>query len=240
MAVPYTRQFRYGDRGPDVEGVGRALARSRTKGNTSWLAFTTFPKRIRRTWGKRKQADLRRFKKAHGLKADFAYTKEAHAKLSPFFDAKARRLMGEYDPPPPPGGEHWIKLVAAMKDLDAHTSAYVFGGGHGVRLDQLTARDHFDCSSSTSWVLHRAGLFPPEYAWVSGEFASQYGKPGRGNFFTVWANAGHVWIQIHKHPPIAWRLDTSPQSRNDNRSGPRLRLLPRFTFGFTARHWPGL
>lgn len=236
--VRYTREFHYGDKGPDVEGVGRALARSHTRGNTGYFAFIAFPKRIRQGWGKRKQADLKRFKRKHGLRVDSVYTKQAHEKLSPYFDSKARKLMEQYHPPLPESERHWQRLYAAMSELNAHTRGYVYGAGHGVRLDNLSPHDSFDCSSSTSYVLHKAGLFPHEYAWVSGEFASSYGLPGQGKYFTIYANGGHVWIRLHRSR--WWRFDTSPNEPNDNRSGPRFRLWPRFTFGFYARHFPGM
>lgn len=102
MTVRYTRQFKPGDSGPDVEGVGRALTRSHVRGVTSFLAFVVFPKRMRRKWGPRKQHDLRLFKKAKGLKPDDLYTKQAHAALTPFFDATARKLMATDEPKPQP------------------------------------------------------------------------------------------------------------------------------------------
>lgn len=235
MAIPYTRQFKPGDRGADVEAVGRALARSKTPGNTSLLRFAAYPRPVRRIWGTRKQHDLRRFKKRQGLKVDGAYTKAAHEKLEPFFDAKARKLMASYEPPAQ--DVHWTKLLASMRALDAHTRGYRLGAGHGVKLSSLSPGDSYDCSSSTAKVLYDAGLFPEEYAWVSGKFARSYGQPGKGKLFTVYANDGHVWLRLHRSR--WWRFDTSPHSSSDTRSGPRLRYTPRFTFGFSARHWSG-
>lgn len=249
MAVRYTRLFHYGDQGSDVEGVGRALARSHTRGNTSWVAFAAFPQRWRQTWGPRKQHDLTRFKKAHHLVADSAYTKQAHAKLEPYFDAKARKLMAEWSPPHPEELHRWLALVAAMRDVHAHTPGYQMGGSHGIRLSECHGGSWFDCSSSTSYVLYRGGMFPHDYAWDSTTFATSYGAPGRGRLFTVWAKegalaAGHVWIQIHRHSnPIllAWRFDTSPQGDPKSpKSGARLRYTPRLTTGFVPRHWPGM
>ena len=233
MSVRYTRLFRLGDKGTDVQGVGRALARARM---LNWLVWVASPLSVKRTWGPRKQEALKKFKKSHGLIADYRYTKQAHEKLSPFFDVKARSLMESWRPPDP---EKWTKLMVSMKALHNNTTGYVFGAGHGVKLSTLTPQDSYDCSSSTSKVLYDAGMFTSEYACVSGDFARNYGLPGRGQYFTVYANGGHVFIRLHKS--IYWRFDTSPYGDTQSpKSGPRLRFLPRPTFGFTARHWPGM
>jgi hypothetical protein len=136
-------------------------------------------------------------------------------------------------------------LIKAMKLVTDKQGGYKYGGGHGPAVGSLPATTHFDCSSSVSWVLNKAGIFPGTSAWTSGEFASRYGKPGKGKFFTVWANADHVWIQLHVGP--YWRFDTSqhsvictPQHPNGVPSGAALVKTARSTAGFTPRHWPGL
>jgi hypothetical protein len=85
-------------------------------------------------------------------------------------------------------------------------------------------------------ALKRAGMFTEQYAMVSGDMASSWGEAGEGRHVTVWANAGHVWIQL-KGLGNAWRFDTSPYGSGDR--GPRLRTTSRPTSGFTPRHWPG-
>lgn len=237
MAVRYTRQFRYRDRGSDVEGVGRALCRGKVL--MPLEVFNLLPASSRRTWGIRKQRALKKFKRKHGLKADYNYTEKAHAKLSPFFDAKAKKLMTDWDPPPTEAEKHWAAMMAWMKALNKNTQGYVYGAGHGTKLSSQDANDPYDCSSSSSKVTYEGDMFPDEYAWISGKFATSYGKPGKGEYFTVYANNGHVWIRLHKS--IYWRFDTSPYGDPKSpKSGPRLRFLPRLTFGFTARHWPGM
>lgn len=236
MTVRYTRQFKFGDKGSDVQGVGRALARAKM---LSWRTWIITPLRIRQTWGPRKQRALKRFKSTHGLLHDSRYTREAHAKLSPYFDAKAKQLMKDWHPPLSTADKHWKALMVQMQLLNKNTAGYVYGAGHGTRIDSQDPNDAFDCSSSTSYVTHKAGMFPPEYAWVSGEFARSYGVPGKGKYFTIYANGGHVWIRLHKS--IYWRFDTSPYGDTKSpKSGPRLRFMPRLTWGFTARHWPGM
>lgn len=128
-------------------------------------------------------------------------------------------------------------LIKRAEVLSRYTPGYEYGGGHGPALDDLKATQGLDCSSSCSLALHRAGLFNDDVAWVSGTFAAQYGKPGRGKYFTVWANAGHVWIQFEKAADTKWwRFDTSQHPG----SGPKVVTAPRSTAGFTPRHWPGL
>lgn len=235
MSVRYTRRFRYGDTGPDVEGVGRALARAGH--GIPLVVFARLPIRVRRRWGIRKQRALKQFKRKHGLKADYVYGTGAHQKLSRFFDAKAKHLMTLYPEKPKPEELKWLKLLDAMRKLNANTAGYGYGSGHGSRLDSQDWNDLYDCSSSTSKALHEGGVFPSSYAWVSGDFAQRYGEPGKGKYFTVYANSGHVWIRLHRSR--WWRFDTSPHGDpRSPKSGPRLRYLPRPTWGFSARHWP--
>lgn len=113
------------------------------------------------------------------------------------------------------------------------TGSYRLGGGHGVALSSVTFSQQLDCSSSSSKALREAGMFTGTVAIVSGQFASSWGKPGRGEEFTVWANAGHVFIQ--GEGANNWRFDTGGPGGG---AGPRLREQRRPTAGFTPRHWP--
>lgn len=114
---------------------------------------------------------------------------------------------------------------------------YKWGGGHDRPLSQLRYNSLFDCSSSTSYVLRRAGLWGEhDWAFSSWDFA-RWGAPGRGRWFTVWYNGAHVWIQFHGVGRF-WRFDTSIWGNGGR--GPRMRMTPRPKHGFKARHWPGL
>lgn len=128
------------------------------------------------------------------------------------------------------------KLYTECKRISDAGGPYVYGGGHGGSLGSLQSGQGLDCSSSSSLALKRAGLLNVDTAQVSGWFASSYGQAGEGEKFTVWANGGHVWIQL-KGLGNAWRFDTSPYGSGTH--GPRLRTTPRPTSGFTPRHWPG-
>jgi hypothetical protein len=112
---------------------------------------------------------------------------------------------------------------------------YVYGGGHGPPLKSLVGgKAGLDCSSSTALALWMAGQMEGDVAQVSGWFASSYGAPGPGEFVTVWANGGHVWIEFNLPGLPGRRFDTSPHGSGG--SGPRMRYTDRSTAGFTARH----
>jgi hypothetical protein len=134
------------------------------------------------------------------------------------------------------------RVYAAAKSISSKGYPYVWGGGHARagKPDGGTGRDPgigYDCSGSVCAALAHAGLGyrlggPVD---ASGTIASSWGKPGRGQHFTVWANGGHVWIQFHGEG--FWRFDTS--SHGDGPNGARVRHSARDTSGFVARHWPG-
>lgn len=98
---------------------------------------------------------------------------------------------------------------------------YVLGGGHRNLEDSA-----YDCSSSTSYVLIKAGLL--NRCLSSKEFAS-YGEAGVGRFITIWVKPGeHVFMTI-----CGLRMDTSGQVTGE---GPRWRTKSRNYAGFTPRH----
>jgi hypothetical protein len=103
------------------------------------------------------------------------------------------------------------------------TLPYIWGGGHGSFVSP-----GYDCSGSVSYVLAAAGLLSsPE---VSGDFES-YGDPGPGQWVTIYANAGHVWISI-----AGWRFDTVALAE----AGTRWSQGGGEYAGFVVRHPPGL
>lgn len=217
------RPLRGGEHGADVEMVQRALnkAPSRTTIATDGVYGPTTKRRVAS------------FQKARKLAGSGAFLQSTLDALWPFFDAYGKFRYGAYRAPPAqtPQDKTFAKLLVVMQEFDAHTPGYLWGGGHGVPLANITPYQRLDCSSSTSVVLERVGLFPHEFAWVSGDFES-YGEPGQGKYLTIYANSVHVWIRLHKSR--WWRFDTSPH--RDGGPGPRLRMLPRFTSGFVARH----
>lgn len=134
------------------------------------------------------------------------------------------------------------KLYHICQLIGKATPGYVYGGGHGPPLSSLHGSQGLDCSSSTSLALQRAGLWDGRStARVSGEF-NTWGRPGRGDLFTVCYHSGHVYIRFEAGAGVdATRFDTSPWG-DTNGSGPHL----RFTAGrpddegMKLRHWPDM
>ena len=122
---------------------------------------------------------------------------------------------------------------------------YIYGGGHGQPLTQLAAG--YDCSGSTSFVLHGAGLFG-DYAEDSTELES-YGQAGPGQWITVYANSAHAFIDVAGIVlDTAWYAPVQPTSPG---SGPRWQpasIIPAQyagdeaagNGGFVQRHPAGL
>ena len=101
---------------------------------------------------------------------------------------------------------------------------YVWGGGHASFYD-----NSYDCSGAVSFALFGGGLIPQPL--TSGDLM-RWGAPGRGKWITVYANAGHTFVEI-----AGLRFDTVGA---ENGTGPRWHLATVSTTGFVARHPPGL
>jgi cell wall-associated NlpC family hydrolase len=101
---------------------------------------------------------------------------------------------------------------------------YRWGGGHGSFLDNA-----YDCSGSVSYALAAAGLLE---APLASPDLMRWGKPGPGRWITVYANPGHVYMEVG-----GVRFDTSGRG---GRRGSRWQLAARSARGFAARHPPGL
>jgi peptidoglycan hydrolase-like protein with peptidoglycan-binding domain len=115
-----------------------------------------------------------------------------------------------------------VKNVIAAANRIAF-KPYIYGGGHGSFNDS-----GYDCSGSVSYALHGGGLLSsPE---DSSELES-YGRPGRGTWITIWANAGHVYMYV-----AGLRFDTSAQ---DSNGGSRWTTQGRASAGYVERHPTG-
>jgi len=102
-------------------------------------------------------------------------------------------------------------------------SPYVWGGGHGRWLDS-----GYDCSGSVSFALFAGHLLGGPL--TSGGFM-HWGEPGRGRWITIYANGGHVYMEV-----AGLRFDTSGRTRLGSRWQPEM----RGSAGFVVRHPPGL
>ncbi len=123
---------------------------------------------------------------------------------------------------PPLEAPEEVKQIIEAGNIIAR-SPYLWGGGHGKWLDK-----GYDCSGSVSFALAAAGLLAGPLA--SGPLMS-WGQAGRGKWVTIYANQGHVFMEV-----AGIRFDTSGQRV----SGSRWQNALRSTGGFVARHPPGL
>ncbi len=123
---------------------------------------------------------------------------------------------------PPAGAPEAVRQIIAAGNAIA-TLPYIWGGGHGS-----FHASGYDCSGSVSYALAAAGLLSSPM--VSGDFES-YGDPGPGRWVTIYANAGHVWMDV-----AGWRFDTVALSEG----GTRWSQGGGEFSGFVVRHPPGL
>ena len=123
--------------------------------------------------------------------------------------------------PPIEAPEEVRKIIEAGNQI-ARTP-YLWGGGHGKWLDH-----GYDCSGSVSFALANAGLLRGPQ--TSGALMG-WGAPGKGKWITIYANAGHVFMEV-----AGVRFDTS----GNRKTGSRWQSDMRPTGGYVARHPPGL
>jgi cell wall-associated NlpC family hydrolase len=101
---------------------------------------------------------------------------------------------------------------------------YIWGGGHASFI-----ANGYDCSGSVSYALAAGGLLSAPL--VSGDLAT-WGEPGPGHWITIYANAGHTFMDVDS----MW-FDTA------GRSGPyasRWLVSQPSLEGYSVRHPPGL
>jgi cell wall-associated NlpC family hydrolase len=101
---------------------------------------------------------------------------------------------------------------------------YIWGGGHGSFV-----ANGYDCSGSVSYALAAGGLLSAPL--VSGDLA-HWGEAGPGRWITIYANAGHTFMDVNG----IW-FDTA------GRSGPyasRWLVSTPPLEGYAVRHPPGL
>jgi len=123
---------------------------------------------------------------------------------------------------PPDAPEAVQKVINAANTIVGRP--YVWGGGHASFYSY-----GYDCSGSVSFALFGGGLIPEPL--TSGSLEG-WGAPGPGKWITVYANAGHTFMEI-----AGLRWDTVGDARG---TGPRWHLAPTDTAGFVVRHPPGL
>jgi cell wall-associated NlpC family hydrolase len=137
-------------------------------------------------------------------------------------DGSTAILLSGIALPPPEAPEAVQKVINAANTIVGRP--YVWGGGHASFYSF-----GYDCSGSVSFALFGGGLIPEPL--TSGSLEG-WGEPGPGKWITVYANAGHTFMEI-----AGLRWDTVGDARG---TGPRWHLEPTSTAGFVARHPPGL
>lgn len=110
---------------------------------------------------------------------------------------------------------------------------YVYGGGHGVPLDEVAPS--YDCSSSVEHLLYGGGLLPVDYSANSTALES-FGAPGPGRWVTIYASADHVFMYV-----AGLRWDTwNAAGPGDGSTGIGWHPRVREDTGFVVRHPVGL
>ena len=136
--------------------------------------------------------------------------------------ARGATALGNGVALPPFDAPEAVRQIIEAGNAIARTP-YKWGGGHGRWQDT-----GYDCSGSVSFALAAAGLLAGPLD--SGSLMS-WGEPGRGRWVTVWANDGHVYLEV-----AGIRFDTS----GARQTGSRWQSQLRGGGGFVARHPAGL
>jgi hypothetical protein len=127
----------------------------------------------------------------------------------------------------PPGAPSRVAAIINAANSVAR-KPYVYGGGHGRLADETFVDTAYDCSGSVSFALAAAGLVDRP---VDSSTLARFGKPGRGRWVTIYANADHAFMTV-----AGLRYDTSGRAEG----GSRWQARSRTVASFTVRHPPGL
>jgi hypothetical protein len=145
------------------------------------------------------------------------------------------------------------EMIAAGNRIDHF--AYSYGGAHGAPAQTMSqtspnpaavpgAEEHgapgYDCSSATSYVLWGGGLGQSLLGGGVDDSTAleRVGLPGPGKWVTIYANAGHAYIEV-----AGIYLDTAAGLGNPPdppSTGPRWSTVGTGPEGFVARHPPGM
>lgn len=117
-------------------------------------------------------------------------------------------------------------VFAKAASVDAERLPYRWGGGHGSAPGK--PGEPLDCSGAVSRVL---GVSPR----VSGAFEN-FGAPGKGKQVTIYANGGHVLLEINGHFWGTSRTNPGGGAGWIKRSA----ISPQYLQGFVARHPAGM
>jgi cell wall-associated NlpC family hydrolase len=127
---------------------------------------------------------------------------------------------------PPSAPSRVVAMISAANQVAR--KPYVYGGGHGRLKNEVWIDTAYDCSGSVSFALASAGLID---APMDSSALARFGRPGRGKWVTIYANAGHAFMTV-----AGLRFDTSGRQQ----TGSRWQTANRTAGGFTVRHPAGL
>ncbi len=167
--------------------------------------------------------------------------------------SKARILVGGVAAAPA-NAPAAVQAMIAAGDRINHF-AYSYGGAHGDPAQTMNQSNPnpaavpgaeenggpgYDCSSATSYVLWGGGLGQSLLGGgvlVSGDLET-VGDPGPGKWVTIYATAGHAYIEVAGiYFDTAAGLGNPP---NPPATGPRWSTVGTGPAGFVERHPPGL
>jgi hypothetical protein len=151
---------------------------------------------------------------------------------SPVTSGPRARLLSDGLAAAPASAPATVKgIIAAGNQIVG--KPYVYGGGHGIPLDQIAPA--YDCSSSVEHLLWGGGLLPAAYDADSTTLES-FGAPGPGRWVTIYASADHVFMYV-----AGLRWDThNAAGPGDGSTGIGWHPLVRENEGFVVRHPVGL
>jgi hypothetical protein len=139
----------------------------------------------------------------------------------------AATLTGDGLATVPPSAPSRVAAIISAANQVAR-KPYVYGGGHGRLKNEVWIDTAYDCSGSVSVALASAGLIDSP---MDSSALARFGRPGRGKWVTIYANAGHAFMTV-----AGLRFDTSGRQQ----TGSRWQTANRGAGGFTVRHPAGL
>jgi cell wall-associated NlpC family hydrolase len=239
LLVPATADAKYAGRtlksgahGKDVTQLQRYLSRAGfrapadgTYGSTTVTAMRRFERAAQRQADGRATPAEQKLVKSAAASGTTTGAGNGGAKYEPApANTTGRATLsadGHTAVPPAGAPKDVVDAIAAANAIT--TKPYRYGGGHGSFKDSA-----YDCSGSVSYALHGAGLVD---APLDSTAFESWGKSGKGQWITTYANSGHAYVII-----AGLRFDTSGRGE----SGPRWRTESRSSSGFVPRHPDGL
>ena len=128
------------------------------------------------------------------------------------------KLVGGKAAPPCDAPRRVKRVIRAANEI-AKGHDYCWGGGHGSFKSRC-----YDCSGAVSYALHGGDLLD---APLSSNGLARWGRSGRGQWITVFANSGHAYAKF-----AGLRFDTSMTAG----AGPGWSDERRSARGFAKRH----